>query len=743
MSVNRVQIVDQNFRTRVSQAPFERASLRPEDVLVRDTRLTVAAAVELLECQITSRWLDYVARELKAEGKSFYTIGSAGHEGNAMLGQITRPTDTAFLHYRSGGFYLARARQVAGQTPIFDTCLGLCASSQDPISGGRHKVWGSLELNIPPQTSTIASHLPKSVGYAFFMDRRRRLDLLDAGGIPRDAIAVCTFGDASVNHSAAQGALNAAAWADYQRLPVPLLLVCEDNGIGISVRTPGEWVDKSFRHRTGLPYFKVDALDIFAGYREIQQAVDYCRRTRRPVFLHLRTVRLLGHAGTDIELSYKKREEIEAQEALDPLIQTALGLIERGILSPEEVLKLYDTIAEQVRAAGREAAQRPRHDSAASVMSSLLPEVPRQMPSPVRASDKARRQHFRKSVPEKSRPRHMAQLINWGLQDLMLSDRRITVFGEDVARKGGVYNVTADLYEAFGVGRVFNTLLDEQAILGLAIGAGQLGLLPIAEIQYLAYLYNAIDQLRGEACSLQFFSQGQFRNPMVVRIASFAYQKGFGGHFHNDNGFASLREIPGIILLTASRGPDAVRAMRTAVSLARQCGAVVLFLEPIALYMTKDLVGEGDWLFPYPPPEETLDFGHVSHHGPGEAEILIIGYANGCYLSLQAQHDLQEEGIDCAILELHFLTPLNREAIVEAARGRQSVILVDESRRTGGLSEEIAALLAEELQDSMPHLTRICGQDTYIPLGTAWEHVLPSRRGIAEAVRRRWEVLHG
>src|SRR6185503_5332148 len=129
--------------------------------------------------------------------------------------------------------------------------------------------------------------------------------------------------------------------------------------------------------------------------------------------------------------------------------------------------------------------------------------------------------------------------------------------------------------------RVFNTLLDEQSILGLAIGAGQLGLLPVPEIQYLAYLHNAEDQLRGEASSLSFFSQGQFKNPMVVRIAGYAYQKGFGGHFHNDNSIAALRDIPGLIIASPARGDDAAGMLRTCVAAARTSGAVAVFLEPI------------------------------------------------------------------------------------------------------------------------------------------------------------------
>src|SRR5262249_38752644 len=158
--------------------------------------------------------------------------------------------------------------------------------------------------------------------------------------------------------------------------------------------------------------------------------------------------------------------------------------------------------------------------------------------------------------------------------DLMVAHPRMLVFGEDVARKGGVYHATDGLFAAFGVGRVFNTLLDETSILGIAQGAAQVGALPFPEIQYLAYVHNAIDQIRGEAASLKYFSNGAYTNGMVVRIAGYGYQKGFGGHFHNDNSVGALLEIPGLVIASPSRGDDAVAMLRTCATLAQDHGTV-------------------------------------------------------------------------------------------------------------------------------------------------------------------------
>src|SRR6187397_1022764 len=140
-------------------------------------RLDAALARELFASQLYCRITDVEAHELRARNEGYYTICSAGHEGNVALGALTRPTDPALLHYRSGAFFLARARR--GQTRagtdvapgVSELLLSLAASAADPISGGRHKVFGSVPWGVPPQTSTIASHLPKAVGMAVAIER--------------------------------------------------------------------------------------------------------------------------------------------------------------------------------------------------------------------------------------------------------------------------------------------------------------------------------------------------------------------------------------------------------------------------------------------------------------------------------------------------------------------------------------------------------------------------------------------
>ena len=138
-------------------------------------------ALALFDAMAASRNLDLAARYLRKEGPGVYTIGSAGHESNAAIAAALRPTDPALLHYRSGGFYCARAQQVPGSTPLRDILLGLVAAADEPISGGRHKVFGNHALAVIPQTSTIASHLPRAMGVGFAIERAQRIDVSPRG----------------------------------------------------------------------------------------------------------------------------------------------------------------------------------------------------------------------------------------------------------------------------------------------------------------------------------------------------------------------------------------------------------------------------------------------------------------------------------------------------------------------------------------------------------------------------------
>lgn len=730
MILDRASAVDEQFITKVQNQDFPPAR-SPMDFT--EAQMPTALALAIFDSQIKSRLLDIAARKLKEKGLSFYTIGSSGHEGNAVLGAVFPYTDIAFLHYRSGAFFIQRSKQRSDCDGVNDILLSLVASAKDPISGGRHKVFGSLPLNIPPQTSTIASHLPKALGAALALVRAKELHV--AGRLKNDGLSLVSFGDASFNHASAQTTLNACAWIARQGYPVPLVFICEDNGIGISVPTPQDWIQTSVSARAGIHYIQADGLNIADCYAKAQLASAWARKKRQPVFLHIKCVRLLGHAGSDIESQYRSAMSIEASEAQDPLLHTARMLIAQNILSHQTVLELYEGNRALIEAKARQAIATPRLNSAQAVMQSLLPTALNASPKP-RPTLEQLQVTYGKAYKQRALLRNLSQHINFAIGDLLLQYPELLVFGEDVGKKGGVYRVTADLQGYFGQRRVFDTLLDETTILGTAIGLGHNGFIPMPEIQFLAYLHNAEDQLRGEAATLSFFSSGQYQNPMVIRIASLAYQKGFGGHFHNDNSIAVLRDLPGVIVACPSNGPDAAKMLRACVDMAWREGRVVVFLEPIALYMTKDLHQEGDnaWLFPYDVTQERINLGDVAEYGQGET--VILSYANGYYLSRKAAKILQEtHNILVKVVDIRWLSPLPEQAILQSISRAKQILIVDEGRRSASVSEGLMTLLMEKAPRALM-VERLTGEDCFIPLGDAWKYLLPSCETIVNAVQQ-------
>lgn len=712
------------------------ASRRPESAEEEQGLL------DLLDAQMSSRWLDVAARRIEAIGKGFYTIGSSGHEANAAVALATRVGDPALLHYRSGGFYLARARRAGHTDGVLDVALGLAGSADEPIAGGRQKVFGHPDLAVIPQTSTIAGHLPRALGVAWAIGRQQNLPARLRRPLrwKDDALVIASFGDASANHSTATGAVNAACWAARQGTPLPLLLVCEDNGLGISVRTPEGWVQAMFEGRPGLEYRFADGYHPMEALKVARKAAELARTRQVPVLLHLATVRIGGHTGWDRESGYRTTFEISADLQRDPLAATMQAIVRAGLATPAEVRSRWARARGEVEAAIGTAIGRPRMTSAEQVMAPLAVCHPGSVADRASwaADDTERHRVFGDRLPETEEPLTLAQAINRSLLDAGAAAPHLVLLGGDVARKGGVYGVTRGLQRRLGASRVLDTLLDEQTVLGMALGAGLAGLLPVPEIQYLAYLHNAEGQLRSEAASLQFFSQGAYRNPLMVRVAGLAYQKEYGGQLPSDNSLAGLRDIPGLVVACAAHPSDAPALLRTCLAAAEVDGTVCVVVEPIALYHERDLhePGDGGWCARYPPPA-TWSMGHVpigraATWGNGR-QLTIATFGNGLRMSLRAARILDAQGIATRVVDLRWLAPLPVEDVLREARATGRLLVVDETRRSGGVSEGMITGLLES--GFTGKLARVTAEDSFVPLGDAAELVLTVEADILEAAR--------
>ena len=257
------------------------------------------------------------------------------------------------------------------------------------------------------------------------------------------------------------------------------------------------------------------------------------------------------------------------------------------------------------------------------------------------------------------------------------------------------------------------------------------------EIQYLAYLHNAEDQLRGEAATLAFFSDGRYRNGLVVRVQGLAYQRGFGGHFHNDNALAVLRDIPGLVVAVPASAAEAPGLLRALAGAARGEGTVGVLLEPIALYHSRDLYADGDGLrlARYAPPgswaRTTPRIGEVRVHRAGQSRghSLAVTFGNGVGMTQRALAHHGIAGVD--VLDLRWVVPIPARELRAEAAHYDRIVVVDETRAAAGVSEGVITALVDA--GWRGRLSRVTSADSVIPLGPAAATVLLSEDDIAQA----------
>jgi 2-oxoisovalerate dehydrogenase E1 component len=696
--------------------------------------------IDIFEAQAASRWLDVAARRMFASGRSRYTIASAGHEGNAALALALRSNDPVLLHHRSTAFYLARLSMAGLEDGILDVALTLAAAADQPSGGGRRAGLAHPDAGILPPPSGPAAHLPRALGLAWTIGRQQRSRGAERLRWPDDAVAVASFGDGSANHSTAIGAVNSACWAARQGVPIPLLLVCEDNGLGMSMPTPPGWIRSLYGAREGLRYLYADTSgDPLAVLETAREAAEIARSHRRPVLLHLGCVRIGGHTGSDVEETYRRADRIAADLAKDPLAATMAEIVRTGVLNGADVADRLLDIRDRVASSIEEAMRRPRLRISAEVMAPLAPRRPAAVavlaakePPPGR-----RAEVFGESPPELEGPLTLAESINRALLDAALATPNLIVLGRDVARLGGAYGVTRSLQKRLGASRVTDTLLDEQTILGLSMGAAVSGLLPVPEIRSLSDLHSAAGQLRTEAASLSFLSGGTYRNPLVIRVPGLGYHDGLGGAVGSDNGLGMLRDIPGLVIACPAHPSQAPGLLRTCIAAAEADGTVSVFLEPIALYDQRDLLADDDgWRAPYPAPGTWGSFhppiGRASVWGTG-ADLTIASFGNGLRMSRRVAAQLEQGGIQCRVVDLRWLAPLPIEDVVREATATGRLLIVDETRRTGGVSEGLVTGVLEAGFDGK--LARVTSRDCVVPAGALSEIVLLAEKDIASTAR--------
>jgi len=317
--------------------------------------------------------------------------------------------------------------------------------------------------------------------------------------------------------------------------------------------------------------------------------------------------------------------------------------------------------------------------------------------------------------------RTLIQAVNDGLKTAMTEDPSVLVFGEDVGLKGGVFLATEGLQKEFGKERCFDTPLSEDGIVGAAIGMAMNGMKPVAEIQFQDFIFPAFDQIVSEAAKLRYRSGGQYTAPMVIRTP---YGGGIqGGLYHSQSGEAYFCHTPGLKVVIPSTPHDAKGLLIASID----DPDPVLFLEPKALYRSvKGDVPEGRY---------TVDLTTLREARAGK-DLTLFCYGAMVPVAMKAAEQAAENGIDCRIIDLRTLLPLDEDGVLEHAKSTGRVVVLHEAPRFCGFGGEISALIAEHAIEYMEApIVRVTGFDTPFP-NTLEHHYLPDHRRVLDAIER-------
>jgi 2-oxoisovalerate dehydrogenase E1 component len=691
----------------------------PREELIEDFRLSCL-----------SRALDDREILLQKQSRVFFQISGAGHEiVLTALARSLRPSSDWFFPY-----YRDRALVLALGVTAKEVMLQAVGSAEDPASSGRQMPchWGNKALNIVTQSSPTGSQCLPAIGCAEaarYIAPRRSLPGCSAVG---DELTYVSLGEGTTSEGEFWESLSSAC-----KLHLPVLFLVADNGYAISVRSADQTpapVNELVRGFRGLAVTQVAGWDYASCRQKGARAIARVRAGEGPGLIHAKVTRPYSHSSADAQSKYRGSDELADEAVHDPIEVFENDLVNAGILDAEGAAAIREEARQEAARAAEEALAAARPDPATVTTNVLRPritvatDVP---PSIVRVTTETSTEPVETGGADKLT---MAEAIRTALNELLEADERIRVFGEDVADaddwvleqvegKGGVFGITRGLQRRFGSARCFNTPLAESNIIGRGVGQAIRGLRPCAEIQFFDYIWPAMQQLRSEAATIRWRSNGEFTCPLVVRVAIGGYLTG-GSIWHSQCGESIFCHVPGLLIAFPSRAQDAVGLLRTAF----ESEDPVLFMEHKHLYRQKYAAD------PMPPAEFRVEFGSGSVRRSGE-DLTIVTWGATVEKSLQAAGSLATAGIRAEVIDLRSLSPWDHDLVAESVEKTSRLLVVHEDTLTAGFGAEVAAWAAEHCFWSLDApVARVGATDTPVAYEPGLEKaILPQTEDIVTA----------
>ena len=429
----------------------------------------------------------------------------------------------------------------------------------------------------------------------------------------------------------------------------------------------------------GIAGLRVDGNDALAVYAATRWAAERARANHGPTLIELFTYRAEGHSTSDDPTAYRPQDEADAWPLGDPIERLKEHLIALGEWDEERHAALETELAEEVRAAQKEAEKQrhPRPRPASTMSNDVRGRLRGDALAPRRAARRRAEGARRAARDADGRAMNMIQAINTPIDVMMARDPDVVVFGEDVGYFGGVFRATEGLQEKYGKTRVFDTPITEGGIIGVAVGMGAYGLQPVLEIQFADYIYPGFDQIVREAARLRYRSAGEFTAPITIRSP---FGGGiFGGQTHSQSPEALFTHVAGLKTVIPSNPYDAKGLLIAAI----EDNDPVIFFEPKRIYNGPF---DGHYDRPVKPwakhprgevPEGhyTVPLGKAAVVREGEA-LTVLAYGTMVHVALAA---VEESGVDAEVIDLRTLVPLDIETIEASVKKTGRCLIVHEA----------------------------------------------------------------
>lgn len=689
--------------------------------IIKKYKLDKKTLLWMVENIFLTRAVDDTEIKMKVHSQSFFQISTAGHEGVQTAAALVLKSshDQFICYYRQKAICLG-----LGVTPYEMFCQAN-GNTGDTASKGRQMPGnaGNKKLNIISRSSCTGTQFLQACGVSeagLILSKLKSKE--DAFG---DEITYVSCGDGTTSQGEFWEGLSTAVVKQ-----LPILFMVEDNGYAIStptsVQTPDGSISKCFKNFPGLLVVEFNGNCPIESYAALRGVESHLRKRKGPVLVHAHVHRVYSHSLSDDHAHYRAPKELEKIKKEDVLVSFPQFLIKEKLVSVSEIDEIKKKVKQMTSQALEEClktAWAPKETSCDYLYSDT-----------VSISDKTL---FNEQEHLGDENISMAQAINMTLKHEVKTNPKLIVFGEDVADntnlkthqthklkgKGGVFKITHGLQSVARDYQVFNSPLAEANIVGRAIGMAIRGLRPVIEIQFLDYIWTAFMQIKNEMATTRYRSGGDYKNPMVIRVASGGYTQG-GALFHSQSAESIFSHIPGIYIAYPTNTKDAVGLLRTAM----RCDDPVIFLEHKQLYY------QGYNRSPYPGDEYMLPFGKAAVVKEG-IHATVICWGALVHKAQEAVKKFPNHSIE--IIDLRTINPLDMDTIKKSVHKTHRVLIVHEAGLTSGFGSEIAARLAKDCFSSLDApILRLAAKDCHIPYNPDLEaDILPQIEDVVEKLK--------